>query len=367
MYNKLYEYLLKNKMLYNKQFGFQKANSTEYAIMQLSDQLYDSFNENKFTIGVFIDLSKAFDTVDHEILLKKLYHYGIRGKNLQWFRSYLTNRKQFITFKENQRSETLRIKCGVPQGSILGPLLFLLYVNDLQHSSQILTPIMFADDTNLFYSHKDLKILFQVINEELVKTNNWFKANKLSLNADKTKYTFFHKASVSDNIPLKLPVLKINNCVIKRENAIKFLGVIIDENLTWKTHIHEVQNKVSKNLGVLYKAKFLLNQKCLKDIYFSVIHCHLNYANIAWASTNPNKLKKLNSQQKHAARIICNKERYTHAKPLMKKLNILNVYQLNIIQTATFMLKVKVNLAPNVFSETFNEIKHKYPSYRLVL
>ena len=155
--NRLFSYLDKNDILYNKQFGFQKANSTDHAIIQLIDQLVKSFNDNNFTIGVFIDLSKAFDTVDHQIILGKLKHYGITGNNLKWFHSYLSNRKQFIKFNQTEESTLLNIKCGVPQGSILGSLLFLLYVNDLCEVSNILEPIMFADDTNLFYSHKNLK------------------------------------------------------------------------------------------------------------------------------------------------------------------------------------------------------------------
>ena len=178
----------------------------------------------------------------------------------------------------------------MPQGSILGPLLFLVYVNDF------LEPIMFSDDTNLFYSHKDIKTLFNIVNNELIKINNWLKANKLSLSVDKTKYTFFHQLCISDNIPLKLPILKVNDSPITRENAIKFLGIVIDENLTWKNHISTIENKISKNIGMLHKVKFLLNEKCLKHIYFAFIHSYLNYGNIAWASTNSLKPNKTQDQ-----------------------------------------------------------------------
>ena len=176
------------------------------------------------------------------------------------------------------------------------------------------------------------------------------------------KYTFFHKLYVSDNIPLKLPKLEINKMTIKRVNSIKFLGVLIDENLTWKKHINEIEKKVSKSIGMLYKAKFLLNKKCLKDIYFAFIHSYLNYANISWASTNPNKLNKLHNKQKHAARIIFNEDRMTHARPLMKQLNILNIYQLNIYQMLTLMFKTKQRLAPNIFFDKFKTINHSYPT-----
>ena len=229
MYNRLYSFLLDNNILYDKQFGFQKEHSTEHAILQLTNQILQSFEQNKLTIGIFIDLSKAFDTVNHNILLRKLSFYGIRNSNLKWFHSYLSNRKQYIsTDQGNTEMET--IICGVPQGSILGPLLFLIFVNDLNKSTS-LDPIMFADDTNLFYSNENIDTLFETVNKELVNINVWFQANKLSLNIKKTKFVLFHKPR-ERNIPKDLPILKINDVELKRENSLKFLGVIVDENLT---------------------------------------------------------------------------------------------------------------------------------------
>ena len=156
MYNRLYKYLTTEKLLYSKQFSFQTGLSTEHAIVKLVDQIYKSFEKDHYTLGVFIDLSKAFDTVDHTILIRKLEMHGIKVINLAWFRSYLTNREQNISITHDLETDTENICCWVPQGSILGPLLFPLYVNDL-HNSSALDPIMFADDTNVFYEHKDLK------------------------------------------------------------------------------------------------------------------------------------------------------------------------------------------------------------------
>ena len=189
-YNRLYKYQTNEKLLYSKQFGFQTGLSTEHAIVKLVDQIYKSFEKDHYTLGVFIDLSKAFDTVYHTILIRKLKMCGIKGINLAWFHSYLTNSIQYISITLDLETDTKNICCGIPQGSILGPLLFLLYVNDL-HNSSALDPIMFADDTNLFYEHKDLKTLFSLVNQELQKINEWFEANKLSLNVGKTEYSLF--------------------------------------------------------------------------------------------------------------------------------------------------------------------------------
>ena len=154
--------------------------------------------------------------------------------------------------------------------------------------------------------------------------------------------------------------MEINKITIKRVNSIKFLGVLIDENIAWKKHINEIEKKVSKGIGMLYKAKFLLNRKCLKDIYYAFIHSYLNYANISWVSTNPNKLNKLHNKQKYAARSIFNEDRMIHARPLLKQLNILNIYQLNIYQILTLMFKTK--LTPNIFFDKFKTINLSYPT-----
>ena len=197
MFIRLYNYLNENEILNDKQFGFRAGHSTEHAILELIDQVSNAFDNNNFVLGVFIDLSKAFDIVDHNILLEKLSMYRVKGNNLMWFHSYLFNRKQYIEFQNDDKKEktkSLTIKCGVPQGSILGSLLFIVYVNDLYLASDISKPIMFADDTNLFCSGKHIKTLFQTANIELEKIAIWFQANKLFLNESKTKFTLFHKS-----------------------------------------------------------------------------------------------------------------------------------------------------------------------------
>ena len=178
---------------------------------------------------------------------------------------------------------------------------------------------MFADDTNLFFNHKDIKHLFTVVNNELLNIKDWFTANKLSLNVEKTKYSFFQKPSKKDDISLCLPKLIINNYEIQREESIKFLGVLLDQRLTWKEHIKLTENKIAKNIGMLYKARPYLDKRAFLCLYYSYIHSYLNYANTAWRSTNRTYLKKLQSQQKHAIRIIFHENKFAHTREHFKK------------------------------------------------
>ena len=225
MYNRVYSFLSEGKLLYKKQFGFQKNTSTEHAILQLIDDITKAFSDGKYTLGVFIDLSKAFDTVNHEILLKKMDLYGVRGISKKWFESYLKNRKQFVNSSDKINTTFLEIQCGVPQGSILGPLLFLIYVNDLCKASPEISTLMFADDSNLFLSHKSIDALFTTMKSELEKVSEWFKANKLSLNTGKTKFSLFHPIRKRKAIPNNLPKLYIDNIEIKRDYITKFIFI----------------------------------------------------------------------------------------------------------------------------------------------
>ena len=172
----------------------------------------------------------------------------------------------------------------------------------------------------------------------------------------------FHKPRKKTSIPLNLPILKTYQTETKREQSLKFLGVMIDENLNWKSHIDILLNKISKNVGILYKASKLLNFKCLKDIYFALIHSYINFANIAWASSCKTGLKKIFLKQKHAVRIIFHEDRLTHTRPLLKKLNALNVYQINLYQVSSFMYQVKNGTIPKIFNSNFSSVEHSYPT-----
>ena len=199
-YERLYKFLIDNHILNPVQFGFRKGFSTDFAIIQTCDKIINSLANKMHIIGVFMDLSKAFDTINHEILLKKLHNYGIRGTVLSWFRDYLFHRQQYVAFHSSTSSKSY-ITCGVPQGSILGPLLFLIYINDIIKSSSLLTYVLFADDTSVFYSHKCLNTLVNTLNSELAKISTWFKCKKLSLNIDKTCFINFNTSQSQLNIP----------------------------------------------------------------------------------------------------------------------------------------------------------------------
>ena len=205
------------------------------------EYITNAIDKGEHVLGIFLDFSKAFDTVDHVILLEKLSHYGIRGVALDWFRNYLTDRKQFTVFKDS-RSDYQNVVCGVPQGSILGPLLFLIYINDLSTVSNALFTILFADDTSIFLSDKNYDTLLNTMNNELLIITKWLSANKLSLNIKKTHYMVFSgKKSNLSNCDVR-----INNQTISKVSEIKFLGVLVDEKLSWKSHIAYISKKYQK-------------------------------------------------------------------------------------------------------------------------
>ena len=190
-------------------------------------------NEHHFVVGIYLDFSKAFDTVNHDILLQKLSMYGVQDIALEWFRDYLANRSQYVTYN-SMKSTKENITCGVPQGSILGPLLFLIYINDLATVSNAFLSVLFADDTNLFIAGRDIEALCNRINEDLAKIQEWLFANKLSLNLKKTHYMIFtSKNKIVPDIDIR-----INNVRIERVHVTKFLGILIDSQLNWKQHIN---------------------------------------------------------------------------------------------------------------------------------
>ena len=219
----------------------------------------------KFSYSVFVDFAKAFDTVNHDILLNKLEYYGIREVALDLFKSYLQNGPQMVKVG-GITSNPMTVKCGVPQGSVFGPILFLIYINDIHKSSEILKFHLFADDTSIFYSHKDLRNVEMTLNNELAKVSEWLIANKLTLNVSKSNFVIFHppQKKISKNV-----MLQINGEKLQEKKSTKYLGLLIDKHLTWKHHIHHVNLKISKGIGLLAKLRHFVPRNTLRTLYYA--------------------------------------------------------------------------------------------------
>ena len=354
MYARVIDFIKKYKILYENQYGFQKGLSTEFAINSLLNNIVECLENKEVGFCILLDFAKAFDTVNHEILLDKLDYYGIRGTAHKWFKSYLTDRMQ-CTEIGNTQSKLDYVKHGVPQGSVLGPLLFLLYINDIVLSSKICKFTLFADDTSLFYSHENKAEGEKVLNTELSKIAEWLAANKLSLNVSKSKLLIFsNKRTSTDNNDT---ALFINGEKLKEVDHAKYLGALIDNKLNWSYHINAVNLKLSKGVGLLAKIRHYVPSSILRSLYFSFINPYIDYNLLNWGMAASTNLNTINLKIKKAVRIMSFKERDHHTAALFKDLEILPLDKSIELKYAKFMWKLNNGFLPDSLVNNFRTNK----------
>ena len=350
-------FLNKHKLLYEHQYGFRKIHNTSHPIIHFLDKIYSSLNKNnpEYTLSIFIDLKKAFDTVNHDILLQKMNHYGFRGMANTWFKNYLNDRVQFVT-ANGINSKPCTINCGVPQGSVLGPLLFLIFINDLPNSVEFFT-LLFADDTTFQLSSNNLNSLFAMANVELKKAATWFQVNKLTLNVSKTKYILFRSKNMKvDFSDLKLTIGGENierigsNCQTK---FFKFVGHHLDEFLSWDFQINHVHGKLASANFAIARVKNFLPRKIRMTLYNSLFRSHMEFGILAYGGVNSSKLHKLRMTQKKCIRNVAGKNHRSHTDPLFSALNILKFDDLFLYNCSSFMNKYFLNRLPDSFKNKF--------------
>ena len=366
IYSRLYSFLTSRGILNENQFGFRKGHSTSHALNFSISEIRKSLVNDEHVIGIFIDLSKAFDTISHSKLLAKLENYGIRGSALSLLTSYLADRTQYTSVLE-ENSDKLSVKFGVPQGSVLGPLLFLVYINDIMNCSKLGIFVLFADDTNIFIKGNNLAEALQNANEVLKFVQTYMRINELHINMSKCCFIHFDpRKRANSTINDSEILLQIDGVPIKQVTSTRFLGIIIDEKLSWKDHIEYLTNKLKCQVGAINRIKDCVPGDLHRDLYYTLFESHLSYGIDVWGGVSSNKINPLFVVQKKCLRILfgdqeayldkfktcarcrpCNEQILGHefyerepSKPLFVKNKIMTVH--NIYNYHCFMDVLKI-------------------------
>ena len=364
IFSKILEKVIKSRLvkffeLSKHQYGFQEKSSTQGATVDLIHNIVTKLEDKNDVIVVFVDLQKAFDTVKHSHLLLKLKKLGIRGPAFKLISSFLSERSQF-TIVNNEISNTRNVTTGVPQGSVLGPLLYLLYVESLSVAGITAEHYMFADDTALLYHGKNSPELQNTINNDLVRFLHWLSANSLVINESKTVFLHFHQKLI--NLPVQI---NINNKPISQVHCYKYLGLIIDDKLTWNKHVDNIVNKKLCGLiGALQRVNDFLTEKCKYLLYYAHIQSVLTYLTVVWTNLsvfNTNRLKRF---QNKAIKAIFKIPYDTKTVDIYNSLSIMQLAKLQELELCKLIYKIKNKETKTNINLNLKSDKHQYQTRR---
>lgn len=359
--NCITHFLDKYDIIFHHQSGFRKQHSCQTALTRLIDTWLAAINENEIVGSVLLDLTKAFDLVNHNILLRKLASYKFSSTTLAFFNSYLSNRKQHVQVS-GKLSCGREIKAGVPQGSVLGPLLFILFINDLPLHIDFCDIDLFADDSTMSTSNSSISVLVNVIQADLINFDEWCKKNDMTLNLTKTKAMFISTKQTISKIMSDPPDIKLNEDLIQISDLEKLLGIHIDSNLSWCSQVDKTLNKCNSLLYLLSRIKQYLSVPVRKLFYNSYILPHLDYCCTIWGNSTAESITSVIKFQKRAARLILDKDFDTPSVELFAELNWMTFPERVKFQKAILMFKTMNNLAPTYMNSLFhytNEIHNR--------
>lgn len=355
--NQLINHINKNNILVDQQSGFRELHSCETALNLMLDNWKSEINDNKVVVSVFLDFKRAFETIDRKILLKKLNKYGVQGRELEWFTNYLEGRQQYTKI-DNYVSKPMPNNLGVPQGSILGPLLFILYINDIVEVIKNCQVNMFADDTLITTSAPTLIEAVQKVNEDLENLRKWLMFHKLSLNISKTKYMVMSirtKIECEENI-------KVDNQIIERVKQYKYLGVVIDENLNFNDHLDYIAKKMNKKLGLFNRIKDKLPLETKIIFYESIVAPHIDYCSSVFFIMNQSQIYRLQKIQNRFMRAILRAESRTHIREMLEVLEWKSINQRINFNVLKLLFRLENGDLPNYLDSILctNREVHNY-------
>lgn len=356
MLTRLAAFLQKHDVINKHQHGFRRNHSTSTALADVLDYITLQLDKKLSVFALFVDIAKAFDSLSHDILLAKLEHYGIRGVALDWFSSYLLGRFQYTEIN-GRKSLFKSIISGVPQGSVLGPYLYLIYANDIFYLCPEAKCVLFADDSTILTSNDDIESLVSQSCDIYTKFSVWFADNRLALNSKKTKFMLFSLCKLEAPKVLNFDVHTVENVL-----SVRYLGFILDTKLRWHEHILHVNDKVAKGIGLLKFCKSFLPQKCLLSMYYAFVYPYLIYGLEHWGCASKTLLINTTVLQKKCIRLLSNADMYAHVAPLAKSANLLLFNDLYRFCVLRIMCKVYLNICCAILSEMFTRINvsHSY-------